>query len=419
VSSEIRAELPAFPNPASPAAFRRTAFALGVTAFGAAVSTPLYPIYARTFHFSSGVLGVIFACYTAGVLFTLFFVAPQAERIGRKKLLYAGMLFTALGAAVFACATGPIWLGAARAIAGVGVGCTTSVATAAMTDLMPGRDEHHVARVSVAANFGAFAIGVAISGCLVQLAPDPLQLVYLLPAGLAVVGALAVRGTPETATRLGAPRERWVQRISIPRNVASPFWVASGGLAACYAVYGFFGALVPSYLGTVLGLRSPLTEGLVVASMFGLAAVVQLATAQIRDRRALLLGFPLLLVSLVAFVAILSSTSSVPIVVVAPVLGVSVGLTFMGSATLVDRMAPEGERGEILAGYYAVGYSSLALPTIGVAATSDLIGFSAAGTVFGSILALAVAVLLVATYRTPTPAGGGGRPSAAPGAARP
>ncbi|HTW40183.1 MAG TPA: MFS transporter [Thermoplasmata archaeon] len=391
-------------------AFRWTAFALGVTAFGAAISTPLYPEYARDFHFNSGVLGLIFACYTAGVLFTIFFVAPQAERIGRKRLLTAGMLFVALAAFVFAFSSNAIWLGVARTLAGVAVGCTTSVATAAMTDLIPNHDQHHVARVAVAANFGAFGIGAAVSGAIVQLGPDPLQLVYILPVVLAIVGALAVRSTPETAQALGAPARPLVQRISVPPGMASPFWVAAGGLAACYAMYGFFAALMPSYLGSELKISSPLLEGLVVASMFGTAAIVQLATAQIRDRRALLVGFPLLVISLVGLVASLSTASPWPVLLVAPLLGAAVGLTFMGSATLVDRVAPEAARGEVLAGYYAVGYSALAIPTIGVAVTSDQIGFMAAGTLFGSILAVAVAVLLFGIYRTPTPAGGGGRP---------
>jgi MFS family permease len=390
--------------------FRWTAFALGVTAFGAAVSTPLYPEYARDFHFSSGELGLIFACYAAGVLFTIFFVAPQAERIGRKRLLTAGMAFVALAAVVFAFSSSAIWLAVARTIAGVAVGCTTSVATAAMTDLMPDHDQHHVARVSVAANFGAYGIGAAVSGAIVQLGPDPLQLVYILPVVLAIVGVFAIRSTPETAQHLGAPAGRLIQRISVPRGIASAFWVAAGGLAACYAIYGFFGALVPSYLGSQLKVSSPLLEGLVVASMFGTASIVQLATTEIRDRRALLLGFPLLVVGLVGLVATLTSSSPWPILLVSPVLGVAVGLTFMGSATLVDRISPEGDRGELLAGYYAVGYSALAIPTIGVALTSQQIGFAAAGTVFGAILAVTAAGLLYGIYRTPTPGGGGGRP---------
>jgi len=117
-----------------------------------------------------------------------------------------------------------------------------------------------------------------------------------------------------------------------------------------------------------------------------------------------------LLGALVALVLILSLDSWLLLVVVATALGGAVGLTFMGSATLSDRIASEEDRGEVLAGYYLGGYLALAVPTIGVAETSDRVGLANAGILFGVILAGAVAVLYWRCYRTPTPPGGGGRP---------
>jgi MFS family permease len=385
------------------------AFVLAVTAFGSAIPTPLYPVYEDQFHFASNTLGLVFAAYTAGVFLTLFLVAPQAEHIGRKRLLYLGLAVTALGALTFALASSVLWLAVARVIQGLAVGMTTSVATAAMSDLEPYHDQHHVARVAVAANFGAFALGVLLSGFFVQYGPYPTHLVFLLPIGAAAVGALALGLIPETATALGTRPARRVQRISVPRALRRPFWVSAGGIAACYSIYGLFAALVPSYLRTDLAVSNSATQGAVVALMFGLAAVTQLTTAQIRDRRALLIGFPVLLGALVILVLILPVRSLGSVVLVSGLLGIAVGLTFMGSTTLVDRVAPEEARGEMLAGFYIAGYLSLAVPTIGVAEASVTLGLPEAGILFGSILAAAVAVLYFATYRTPTPPGGGGR----------
>ena len=146
--------------------------------------------------------------------------------------------------------------------------------------------------------------------------------------------------------------------------------------------------------------------------MFGLAALTQLATAQVRDRRALLVGFPLLLVALVALVVILTVRSWELLVVVTAALGVAVGLTFMGSVTLVDRVSDEEDRGAVLAGFYSAGYLALAVPTVGVAEASEQIGLANSAIVFGVLLAASVAVLYRATLRTPTPPGGGGRPRA-------
>lgn len=391
-------------------AFRWTAYVLGVTAFAAAVPTPLYPVYEARFGFAAGVLGLVFAAYTPGVFLTLFVLAPQAERIGRRKLLTIGMLLTIAGSAVFLFASGVAWLALGRAVSGLAVGATTSVATAAMSDLEPYRDQHHVARVAVAANFGAFALGVLLSGIVVEYVAHAAQIVYLLPIAGSAVGLLAIRATPETAAELGEPRTRWLQRIAVPAEVRRPFWVATGGIAACYSIYGLFGALIPSYVRTGLHQPSHLVAGGIVALMFGTAAAIQLATSQIRDRRALLVGFPTLVAALLLLVGILPLANGTLVVVAATALGAAVGLTLMGSITLIDRLAPERERGEILAGFYLAGYLALAVPTIGVAEASERIGLVRAGILFGAILAVAAAILCVATYRTPTPPGGGGRP---------
>jgi len=398
-------------------AFRWTAYVLGVTSFAAGIPTPFYPFYEQRFGFSAGILGVVFGAYAAGVLLTLFFVAPLAERVGRRNLLYLGMALTALGAIVFALATGVLWLAFARVLAGMAVGTTTSVATAAMADLEPYRDQHHVARVAVAANFGGVALGVTLSGLFAQFGADPSQVVYLLPILASVVGVAAVRATPETASAIGTKIPMRIQRISVPRQLHRPFWVAAGGIAACYSIYGFFAALVPSYVRVGLRIDSPLAAALVVALLFGTAALTQIVTGQVRDRRALLVGFPLLVGALVALVLILSLTSTTWLVLATAGMGGAVGLTYMGSITLVDRVVPEAQRGEVLAGYYCAGYLALAIPTIGVAEASEWVGLTEAGILFGAVLAVAVATLFVGVLRTPTPPGGGGRPRpGAPGA---
>jgi MFS family permease len=391
-------------------AFRWTAIVLAITAFGAAIPTPLYPAFEARFHFSALTLGLIFAAYTPGVFLTLFFVAPLGERIGRRKLLYLGMALTALAALLFTSASGVGTLALARGVSGLAVGATTSVATAAMSDLEPYRDQHHVARVAVAANFGGFAVGVLTSGLLVQYVGHPMHLIFIVAIAVGVFGLFAVYVTPETATDLGSKARIRFHRLRIPAECRRPFWVAAGGIAACYSIYGLFGALGPSYVRTELASTNALVVGGAIAAMFGMAAIVQLATAQIRDRRALLLGFPLLFAALVAFVLILLVASWPLFLAVTVVLGVAVGLTFMGSATLVDRIAPEQQRGGILAGYYLSGYLALAIPTIGVAEASEWIGLVDAGILFGSLLAVAVGLLYWSTSGTPTPPGGGGRP---------
>ncbi|MGI0132631.1 MAG: MFS transporter [Thermoplasmata archaeon] len=393
--------------------FRRIAFALAVTAFGAGVPTPLYPVYRSEMHLSAGVLALVFGAYSVGVLATMFFVAPLSDRVGRRPILYVGLVLTGVSGILFLVASGAAGLALARFVSGLAVGATTSTATAAMASLEPRNDQHHVARVAVAANFGGVGIGILLSGTLVEYLWAPTQLIYLVLALASMGGIVAIALTPETVPHPVAASELKRPRIEVPRTIRGPFWISVGALSACYAIYGLFAALAPSYLRTDLGVANHALSGAVVALMFGAAAIAQLALGQVRDRDALLVGFPLLVVALALFVVALPLNSLALLTVAAGLLGVAIGFAFMGAVTLIDRVCPSEMRGGVLSGFYLSGYLALSIPTLGVAVAADAIGLPAAGVAFGMVLGTTTAVLAWITWRTPTPPGGEGRPRGA------
>jgi MFS family permease len=413
MTSPGAAVAPPGPFPAPPTGrgpFRRTAYALGVTAFAAGVPTPLYAIYEAEFGFNAAALAAIFAAYTVGVLATTFLVAPLSDTIGRRPVLFVGMALTAAGAAVFLVANGAGVLALARIVSGLAVGATTSTATAAMAGLEPNRDPHHVARVSVAANFGGVATGILLAGVLVTYAPAPTRLVFVVVILAAAVGALAIAATPETVPPPTQRRPLRIQRLRVPASDRLPFWVAAGSLAACYAVYGFFASLAPTFLRVDLAVGNRALAAALVAVLFGSAALVQPALGQVRDRRALLIGLPLMTVGAAGVLGAILLTSLPLLAVGALALGVGVGFAYMGAVTLVDRTAPAGASGEILAAFFVVGYVALAVPTIGIGVAADAVGLGTAALVFGGAVGLFVLGLAFVTRRTPTPPGGEGRP---------
>lgn len=389
--------------------FRRIAYVLAVTAFGAGLPTPLYSLYQQQYGFSSIVLAEIFASYTVGVLLTMFFLAPQSDAIGTRPVLYIGMLLTALSGVVFIVASSILWLALARFISGLAVGATTSTATVSMTHREPRRDEHHVARVSVGANFGAVATGVLLSSATVAFLPNPEFWVYVYLIVASAVGIFFVRITPPHlhANSKGRPP---IERVQVPRSVRRPFLVAVGGVAACYAIYGFFASLAPAAVREAL--KVPGWEAAAfVAVMFGGASLIQVLLGKVRDRNALLIGLPVLAFALVLFVLALP-LASIPLLIVAGALmGIAVGYVYMGSVTLVDRVTPKSMGAEVLSGFYLAGYLALAVPTLGLAVVADRLGLSASGTTFGVALAVFVALVYFATRWTPLPPGGEGRPA--------
>lgn len=390
--------------------FRHIAYVLAVTSFGAGIPTPLYAIYEHQYHFTSAILSAIFAAYTLGVLATMLLVAPLSDVIGRRPVLLLGMVLTAGSGIAFVLASGILSLVVARIVSGLAVGATTSTATASMATLEPRRDQHHVARVSVAANFGGVASGILLSGLLVEYAPLPTELVFFVLIAASLAGIGLVLATRETVQPRPKALRDHVQRLVVPSRIRRPFWVATGSLAACYSIYGYFGAMAPTFLRQGLHFANPASSSGLIALMFGLAAITQLGLGQVRDRRALLIGLPVILVATALLTASLPLDSLGLLGIGAAVLGCGVGFAYMGSVTLIDRVAPAHLRGEILSAFFVVGYLALAIPTIGVGVTADRYGLLAAATSFGVVLGFCVAILYVVTHRTPTPPGGEGRP---------
>jgi MFS family permease len=382
---------------------------LAVTAFGAGIPTPLYAVYEHQFQFSSGVLTLIFGAYVVGVLTTSLLVAPLSDSIGRRPVLYVGMVLSAVSGIVWILANGVPALALARVISGLSVGATTSTATASMAVLEPRGDQHHVARVSVAANFGGVASGVLLSGLLVEYAPDPTVLVFLVLIGASVVGAILTFRTHETVPPVGLGSRLRIHRPRVPSEDRLPFWVAAGTLGSCYSLYGLFAALAPTFLRVDLGIGNRALNAGLVAIMFGMAALIQIALGQVRDRNALLIGLPLVVVAMALLLPAFALDSLLLFVLGATVLGAGVGYGYMGSVTLIDRVTPTAIRGEILATFFLVGYLSLAAPTIGIGVSAELIGLGPASFLFGVALALVALTLYLVLRRTPTPAGGEGR----------
>ncbi len=257
--------------------------------------------------------------------------------------------------------------------------------------------------MSVGANVGAQAIGVFVSGLLVQYAPYPTTLVYAVSIVSSLGAGIALALTPETLAPSQSRKKVREQRIAIPRRIKAPFWISVGGVVACYSIFGLFGSFAPSFLQLEIHIQNHVVAGAFVSLFFGMAALVQLVDRRTRDRSALEIGLPILFVSLVILLVGVAAASLPVFLAVAILLGIGVGWTFMGSVSLIDRVAPEERRGELLSGFYVAGFLALAIPTVGVGEAADTVGLQVAGIGFAILLAITVAVVLVATVRTPTP----------------
>jgi MFS family permease len=346
--------------------------------------TPLYAVYRERFGFSSAVLTLIFATYAVVLVPSLLLFGQLSDRLGRRRVIAAGLGLAMLGLALFAAARGTAWLFVARAVQGLSVGAITGAATAGLVELEPDGDRRRAALLSVLAQAGGCAAGPLTAGALAQWAPEPRVLCYLVALVVIAAAAVAALSIPEPATTNG----RWqIQRPSVPPAIRVGFARASLTGAAVWAVAALFLSVVPSYAAKLLDTGDLALLGAIAATMLATSCATQvLASGRAAAARAQPAGLALLACGLLALV-LAFPLHSLPTVLAAAVLaGAGHGLAFLGAQTEVNHLAPDERRGEVTAAFMSCIYGGVAISVIGVGVVSSSVSL------YTAVAAFAIAI---------------------------
>ena len=360
---------------------------------GTALPTPMYALWGERLHFSVLTTTIIYATYAGGVLFTLIVFGRWSDAIGRRPVLLAGAASAVLSGVVFLFADSVALLLVGRVLSGLSAGVFAGTATAAVIEAAPPRWRSRAASVATVANIGALGIGPLLSGVLVEYAPDPLKLSFVVHIVLTVLAAAAVAYVPETSPRTGSIG---VQRVSVPAEVRAMFVIAALAAFAGFSVTGLFTAVAPSFLADVIGIDNHAIAGVIVASIFFASAVGQLASANVSPHRAVALGCAILVVGMLILAMALHFSSLIGVIAAAVVSGVGQGISFgRGLAAVMDG-APADRRAEVSSTYFVVAYIAISLPVVGEGLATQAWGLRTAGLTFAVAVAVLAAVCLAA-----------------------
>jgi MFS family permease len=382
------------PRPTGP--FLVVAAALFVLIAGANLPTPLYAVYRERFGFSATVLTLVFTTYAFVLVAALIVGGQLSDRIGRRRVIAAGLAVAAVALGVFAAAQSTAWLFAGRALQGLAAGTVSGAAVAALVELEPNDDGARAALVATLAQAGGTATGPLVAGALAEWAPAPRQLSYLLWLGLTAAIALAVLGIREPARTSG----RWrLQRPSVPPEIRRPFARASVTAAASWAVAALFVSVVPSYAARLLDSDDLALLGAIAATMLFTSCAGQVLTLRARaaPEVAQPAGLALLVAGLVALVGAFP-THSLALMLAASVLtGTGHGVAFLGAQSHANELAPPERRGEVTAAFLATIYFGVAISVIGVGFVSDASSLDTAVAAF-SVAIAAVSLLSISAH---------------------
>jgi len=152
---------------------------------------------------------------------------------------------------------GPLILG--RILQGIGAGLASSAIAAYIVDSAPRSPRWLAAAVMTGAPMVGLTVGALGSGALVQYAPHPRSLVYLIAAALLGLCALLVAVSRDTVERTGGAAASLRPQLRVPPAARRLLPVASATFVATWALGGFQ-ALGATVAADQLGTRNTLGE---------------------------------------------------------------------------------------------------------------------------------------------------------------
>jgi MFS family permease len=360
---------------------------------GANLATALYALYAKQFHFSSLVLTTVFATYAVVLVPALVLFGRLSDRLGRRVVIALGLGAAVAGLVVFAAAQSELWLYAARALQGLAVGMISGAATAALVELDPDGDRRRAALFAGLAQSGGSAAGPLLGGVLVEWAPAPRQLSYLLVLTATLVAAALVLRLPEPAADA---RESWrIQVPRVPRELLGSFLRVSATAGLVWGALALFLSVVPSYARDLLDTTNVALLTTLAALSVIASTVVQIAARRFvaSGRAPQAVGLVVLASGLALLVAASPAHSLALLAAASLAAGTGHGLAFINAQQELNELAPPDRRGEVTAAFVACIYFVVACSSIGVGLLDEVASLAVA-------LALVAAVLVALALTT-------------------
>ena len=334
---------------------------------GATLPGPLYLIYRDELHFSQVTLTLIYAVYFASAVVTAFFLGRLSDEIGRRTVILFAIGVSLMSTVLFVFADSIPLLFSARIMSGFAIPLAAGAGTAWVAELC----ENRCTGASLTAGFTLAGLGLGpfLAGILAQFTQEPLTFPFLALMMLALAAVVITLLVPETVkglvARLGELSLR--PRIGVPRALIPAFVAPAITAFATFSLLGFYSALTPSVLEQALNLHSHAISGGIIFELYAVAALVLVLTRWLTARAAMLAGLALLIPAL-ALLALAPRDQSLSLLLLGSgVGGAAVGFAYRGSLQLVNELAPDSHRAEVVSTFLMFCYLGVSLPVVGIA----------------------------------------------------
>lgn len=358
------------------------AVTMGTFLAASSTPTPLYRIYQEMWGLSPAVITTIFAVYAFALLVALLVFGSVSDHVGRRPAIALALVLNIVAIAIFARANGATDLIAARALQGFATGLATSTLGAALIDDDP---DHGPLANSISPLLG-MALGSLGSGLLIDIAPHPLQLGYVLVGVVMAVEAFALWLAPETAPRRPGLLRSMRPVIAVPVQARRTLLFITLFNVNGWALAGLFLSLGPAIIKQASGLNSLLIGGGIVASLNLSGALAILLIRHWPVRRLVIASTMFFVGGISLFLAGLQFGSALLMFLGTFITGIGFGPAFLSTVRTLGPLAKPHERGGLMAAFLTESYLAFSVPSLAAGVAAGSFGLVQVAQVYGLVI---------------------------------
>ena len=368
------------------------------TLWTSAAPAVTYPLYAAQWHLTHTVTTAIFAVYPIAVVVALLLFGNLSDHIGRRTTILLGLAASLLGVLLFAVAQSVAWVFVGRAFMGVGVGLSTSPATAAMVEYSTGSSQR-ASFVTTAATGVGFALATLVGGALIEYAPYPMHLNFWVLFIVLIALFCTAWFLPRPAQG-GVPPHWQPGDIAVPRSIATAFLTSAIAVTAGYTHGAVLLSLGAQVARDLIGSANALMNGAAIAQFAIVASIVSIFVKRMPPARAIALGGMASTIGM-AMLMLSAARYSLPLFMTAiAIAGIAYSLLVLGGLALINAKAPAGRRAATLSAVYVIAYLMMGAVSLSLGVSATTWGLETGidlGCSAVALLGLTAALLVVST----------------------
>ncbi|MEU1600891.1 MFS transporter [Streptomyces sp. NPDC005708] len=361
-----------------------------------AAPIPLLNTYRAEDGFTNAGFSLAFVAYSVGIIAALLLLGRLSNHLGRRRAAIASLGLLLLGTLLLLDVHHIGTLLAARLLMGIGTGLASSSLTSYIVDAAPTRPAWLASVASSQGPMLGLTLGAIAAGALVQFAPWPRELIYLVCAGLLVLSAALIVISPETAKPTPGAWRSLIPRVRVPARVRRLLPVAATVFVISYASGAFYQSLMPALVEDQLHTHSPLILGLVFAAYMAPSVLGAPIGGRFTPAAAQRIG---MIVFLTGWIGIISAIAigTLPLFIAATIVsGVGQGIAVSAATRGLLHGSTLADRAPIFSAIYLLCYSGAAFISLLFGQLSNALSLPQIALGYGTLVVIATLFTVLA-----------------------